>query len=278
MSRKITSLLPILLLLTNYNALAFPVDLELKTDLEWSDNEPIRVNGGQLVNETVPFQVSLQVQRRGRWRHFCGGSIVSPQHVLTAAHCVEKMRVEDISVLGGTLNWKTGGMRHRIAAKQVHPQYTMSPRIINDIAVLKISPAFRLHRASIGTIGLGGPNRIGNKVAVRLTGWGSTTPTAANATLPDQLQALNYRTISNGECAQKGFRVTANEICALASRGQGACVGDSGGPLVLMGAVPQLVGIVSYGSATCAQGRPDVYTRVSSFLPYINKVLQQDLA
>ncbi|XP_068155168.1 chymotrypsin-2 [Drosophila tropicalis] len=240
-------------------------------------DEPSRINGGQSVNETVPYQVSMQIFRRGRWQHFCGGSIVSPQHVLTAAHCVEKMRVEDISVVTGTLNWKTGGLRHKVVGKHVHPQYSMSPRIINDIALVKVTPAFRLHRGDIGTIHLGNSDRIGEKVPVRLTGWGSTTSTSASASLPDRLQVLNYRTISNEDCKQKGFRVTGNEICALAVHGKGACMGDSGGPLIKPGLQPQLVGIVSYGSATCAQGHPDVYTRVSSFLPYISKVINQDL-
>ncbi|XP_020798729.1 chymotrypsin-1 [Drosophila serrata] len=243
-----------------------------------SSDPPPRINGGQLVNETVPFQVSLQMQRRGRWQHFCGGSIVSAQHVLTAAHCMEKMKVEDVSVVIGTLNWKSGGVRHRVLAKHVHPQYSMSPRIINDIALVRVTPPFRLERSNIATIQLGGSDRIGEKVPVRLTGWGSTTPSTSSATLPDKLQSLNYRTISNEECNQKGFRVTRNEICALAIQGQGACVGDSGGPLIKAGPHPHLVGIVSYGSSTCAQGRPDVYTRVSSFLAYIAQVINQDLA
>ncbi|XP_043655757.1 chymotrypsin-1 [Drosophila teissieri] len=239
---------------------------------------PNRINGGQRVNETVPFQVSLQMQRRGRWQHFCGGSIVSGQHVLTAAHCMEKMKVEDVSVVVGTLNWKAGGLRHRVVTKHVHPQYSISPRIINDIALVKVTPPFRLQRSDVSTILIGGSDRIGEKVPVRLTGWGSTTSSTSSATLPDQLQALNYRTISNEDCNQKGFRVTRNEICALAVQGQGACVGDSGGPLIKPGLQPHLVGIVSYGSSTCAQGRPDVYTRVSSFLPYISQVINQDLA
>lgn len=94
-----------------------------------------RINGGQLMNESVPFQVSMQMLRRGRWRYFCSGSIVSEQHVLTAAHCVDKLQVGNSSVLGGTVNWQLDGRhRHRIVAKHVDPQYTMSPRINNDIA------------------------------------------------------------------------------------------------------------------------------------------------
>lgn len=187
--------------------------------------DPPRINGGQQMNHSVPFQVSMQLQRRGRWRHFCSGSIISERHVLTAAHCVDKMKLQDISVLGGTLNWKVGGQRHQIVTRHVHPQYATTPRIINDIAVLKVSPLFALHSSEIGTIGMGSADRIGGKVPVRLTGWGSTTPNSTGAKVPDRLQVLNYQTISNEECAQKGFRVTANEICAQAgSHGQGACM------------------------------------------------------
>ncbi|XP_060645252.1 chymotrypsin-1 [Drosophila nasuta] len=250
--------------------------LSLAADAD-EDLKATRINGGQMMNKTVPFQVSLQMHRRGGWRHFCSGSIISKMHVVTAAHCVEKMELEKLSVLAGTLNWKTGGQRHKIVSKHVHPQYAMMPRIINDIAVLKVSPPFGLHLAEISTIHLGDADRVGGKTPVRLTGWGSTTPNSTGAKVPDRLQVLHYQTISNEECVQKGFRVTPNEICALASHGQGACMGDSGGPLILSNGRQQLAGIVSYGSATCAQGKPDVYTRVSSFLPYISKVLNQDL-
>ncbi|EDV91198.1 chymotrypsin-2 [Drosophila grimshawi] len=240
-----------------------------------------RINGGQVMNEPVPFQVSMQMRRRGnRWIHFCSGSIISQQHVLTAAHCVDKLKASDISVLGGTLNWKAGGHRHYVVAKHVHPQYTPSSQIINDIALLQVSPPFKLQLAEIGTVHLGDSAPIGRQVPVRVTGWGSTTPTSAGATVPDQLQVLNYQTISNEECVRKGFRVTANEICAFSAPGQGSCYGDSGGPLTMTrggGRQQQLVGVVSYGGATCAQGKPDVYTRVSRFLPYINKILDQDL-
>lgn len=190
-----------------------------------ADSRPSRINGGQQMNQSVPFQVSMQMQHRGRWRHFCSGSIISEQHVLTAAHCVDKLKLEEVTVLGGTLNWKLGGQRYKIETRHVHPQYSTSPRIVNDIAVLKVSPVFALRSPDIETIEMGNEDRIGGKVAVRLTGWGSTTPSSAGAKVPDRLQVLNYRTISNEECAQKGFRVTANEICALAgTHGQGACM------------------------------------------------------
>ncbi|XP_054734071.1 chymotrypsin-1-like [Anastrepha obliqua] len=250
-------------------------DLDITSNPQLAD-ALTRINGGRPAAQIVPYQVSLQVFRRGRYHHFCSGSIISTNHVLTAAHCLTKMTANEITVVSGTLTWRNGGDRHRVVAMRSHPSFSSNSLITNDIAVLKVTPPFNLGKSSIGTIALGGRARIGENVAVRLTGWGSLTPTGSSG-LPEQLQVLDYRTISNQECAQRGFRITANELCTLGERGRGACVGDSGGPLITAHGTPQLVGIVSYGTATCAQGRPDVYTRVSSFLPYINKVITSEI-
>lgn len=182
-----------------------------------------RINGGQQVKKIVPYQISMQAFRGNRWRHFCGGSIISPHHVLTAAHCVDNLKVEQFSIVTDTLAWSKGGDRHHVVSKRVHPQFSMTPKIINDIAILKVTPPFNLHKSSISTISLGGSGRVGDRVNVRLTGWGSTTPTVV-AGLPDNLQELYYKTITNDECTRKGFRVTPSEICALAMAGKGACV------------------------------------------------------
>lgn len=91
--------------------------------------------------------------------------------------------------------------------------------------------------------------------------------------VPNNLQFLNSRTISYEDCKS---RVSPNplfesQVCAFTASGQGACHGDSGGPLVNTRNV--LVGLVSWG-IPCARGYPDVYTRVYTYLDWINENAQ----
>lgn len=199
----------------------YPRNEIYKDFVETSNNS--RINGGVTVQRVVPYQVSLQAYRRNNWYHFCGGSIISPHHVLTAAHCVHQMQTHEIHVVAGTLTWRKGGERHRVLTKRQHPQFSMSPQIVYDVAILKVSPPFNLHKSTVGAINLGTTNRIGEKVRVKLTGWGATSPTPAGG-VADNLQQLSYQTLSNAECARKGFRVTNSEICALDAKGRGSCV------------------------------------------------------
>lgn len=88
--------------------------------------------------------------------------------------------------------------------------------------------------------------------------------------LPDQLQTLQTRILTNQDCRDGhpdySEYIFDNKICTLTQVGQGICMGDSGGPLVVGNYV---VGIPSW-VVPCAQGIPDVYARVSSFGDWIN--------
>lgn len=103
-------------------------------------------------------------------------------------------------------------------------------------------------------------------IDVLLAGWG-TLENGGN--VPNNLQFLNLRTISYEDCRARlsPNPVYESQVCAFTAYGQGACHGDSGGPLVNLRNT--LVGLVSWG-IPCGSGYPDVYTRVYSFLDWIN--------
>lgn len=82
------------------------------------------------------------------------------------------------------------------------------------------------------------------------------------------MQRAFLPTLTNEKCREDGMNVTNTEICTYSHFLQGACGGDSGGPLTI-GDGEEVVGVVSYGTAICAMGRPDVYTRVSEFESWI---------
>ena len=104
-----------------------------------------RIVGGEAASSgEFPYQVSL---RRNN-KHFCGGTIIGPRHILTAAHCVEGFMVapyNDVTVVTGTHSLSHGGEAHKISRASVHPQYVGGAQSSwrNDVAVLIVSIKFQ---------------------------------------------------------------------------------------------------------------------------------------
>ncbi|XP_033221043.1 chymotrypsin-1-like [Belonocnema kinseyi] len=143
-----------------------------------------------------------------------------------------------------------------------HPQYN-SLLIRHDLGLIELEKPIEFND-KIKPVGL--PEEDFDKpggTAV-LSGWGTTSyPGKA----PNDLQHINVNVIPQKDCLSTSFRVTNNNICTLNKKGEGACHGDSGGPLV---ADDVQIGIVSWGKP-CAKGQPDVFTRVYSYMDWINE-------
>ncbi|KAM8704626.1 hypothetical protein ACLKA7_009137 [Drosophila subpalustris] len=238
---------------------------------------PTRIVGGSDVQagEYVPYQVSMQYATREGHVHFCGGSIIAPNRVLTAAHCCQGLNVTRMSVVAGIRNLDDqSGSRSQVVSYAIHPDYKELET--SDIAVLTIKPPLVLNNVSIGAIEFDDKEFVGAGVPVTLTGWGLRLPVSFpfldSFNYPNTLQRMNYQTMSNLRCRESGMNaVTETEICA---RGpfRGACSGDSGGPLVRNNNGLKQVGVVSYGLFVCGLFvTPDVYTRVSTFRDWIKQ-------
>ncbi|CRL02424.1 CLUMA_CG015168, isoform A [Clunio marinus] len=234
-----------------------------------------KIVGGEESPIIYYYQISLQrvSTRWGReqYNHFCGGSILSEYYIITAAHCVQGQDVSSISVFAGTsdLEDTQNGIRRSITSCLIHPDY----RKLNtsDIALCQVKVPF-VFGPTVGKINIDN-DYVNGGINCTLTGWGSIyifrwlpIPFYSMLAYPDELHRVILTTISNENCIERGLIVDETQICTFTKFGQGACAGDSGGPLVYNGI---LVGIVSYGTAICSIGAPDVFTRASHFYDWI---------
>ncbi|XP_017139471.1 chymotrypsin-1 [Drosophila miranda] len=247
-----------------------------------SEDPPTQIVGGSDVppGEYVPYQVSMQYRTSGGQAHFCGGSIISPNRILTAAHCCRGLNASRMTVVAGIRSLQESGSRSQVVSYSIHPKY--QELVTSDVAVLFIEPPLEMNNVSIRAIEFTAKRKefVGGGVPVTLTGWGLRLPVPVpfldNVNYPNTLQRMSYHTIGNRQCREAGMEsVTDTEICA---RGpfRGACSGDSGGPLVMQteNGLKQ-VGIVSYGLMVCGLYiSPDVYTRVSTFSGWIQNHIE----
>ena len=222
-----------------------------------ADITPKIVGGGD-ADQTYSFMVSLQ-EGGG---HFCGGSLINPEWVLTAAHCVEGQDAANVNMRIGTNEHQTGGEEAQAAEIVVHPDYDgSSPG--NDIALVKLAAA-----ATSAPVALAADAPVGT--ASRLLGWGQTCPQPGACGAPDFLQQLDVEVLDAAQCTGIDG---ALELCTSNPNGNaGACYGDSGGPQIVGDAGNfQLIGVTSRsgnGDSTCATG-PSIYTNAVAYADWI---------
>ncbi|XP_026570232.1 chymotrypsinogen 2-like [Pseudonaja textilis] len=226
------------------------------------------VNGEDAVPGSWPWQVSLQ-EKNGF--HFCGGSLINENWVVTAAHC--NVRTSHLVVLGAfdKSAREEDSQVIKIAKVFKNPKYNMFT-IRNDITLLKLATPARL-TARVSPVCLPkATDAFPGGMTCVTSGWGYLHHT--DKVSPNKLQQVALPLLTNQECKKFwGNRIVDVMVCAGAA-GASSCMGDSGGPLVCQkNGAWNLVGIVSWGSNTCSPSSPGVYARVTELLPFIESTL-----
>uniref|UniRef100_A0A3P9AAB8 chymotrypsin n=1 Tax=Esox lucius TaxID=8010 RepID=A0A3P9AAB8_ESOLU len=230
------------------------------------------VNGEEAVPHSWPWQVSLQ-QSNGF--HFCGGSLINENWVVTAAHCNVIVTSRRNVIVGehdkGSANTAENIQSLKPAKVFTHPKWNPST-INNDISLIKLATPARLS-TTVSPVCLAGTSDFfapGMKCVT--SGWGLLRYTAPNT--PNKLQQAALPLLSNEQCKTHwGSNISEVMICA-GGAGATSCMGDSGGPLVCeKDNVWTLVGIVSWGSSRCSTTTPAVYARVTELRSWVDQIL-----
>ncbi|XKL59013.1 hypothetical protein PGB90_000029 [Kerria lacca] len=236
-----------------------------------------------------PWQVEIQaMQNVHSWEHHCGGAIIAENIVLTAAHCLQQFSKNDLRILVGKHKLKhqdTFQHIYQIERILVHPHFRKEGPHSNDIALLKIKNTTGtingiMCNSHVQTICLPEGHIRSKDVGdwCTVSGWG--TQTHGSSKISGVLQAALVPLLDLATCRQMnvygsaGYQTILDSmICAgTLEGGVDACGGDSGGPLACkINGRFVLLGVVSWGDGCARKNRPGVYTRVSYFLPWIEK-------
>ncbi|XP_043079859.1 mast cell protease 1A-like [Puntigrus tetrazona] len=222
------------------------------------------VNGTEAKPHSRPYMVSIQVFGE----HDCGGFLISDEFVLTAAHCWERSQV--LTVVVGAHDLRKS--KNRVGVKNYipHPDYRRSP-IRNDIMLLRLKKKIKLNKY-VKWISL---PKDGEEVNVdtlcSVAGWGRLW---TDGPMSSRLMEANVHIMNNSECYKRWGEIyySVSQMMCTQSYG-GFCNGDSGGPLVCGDAA---VGVVSfrYIHLCNSPAYPNVYTKISSYLPWIQQIIR----
>ncbi|CAG9864067.1 unnamed protein product [Phyllotreta striolata] len=234
-----------------------------------------RIVGGQPtgVNEYPMMAGLIDSRVKTTPEVICGGTIISTQYVVTAAHCLAQIPVQYMGVLVGDWDITTGAdtaaaQLYPVAWAKAHPSFNYNLQI-NDIAIVKTSSSMRFSlEVGPACLPFSYAQESFTGEVVTYLGYGQTF---FNGPTSDMVQKASVSVISNQQCqvSYPNNQIIQGQMCTYTS-GKDACQGDSGGPALWMQPYQNrlyLLGVISYGYA--CNVRPGITARVTSYLDWI---------
>mmetsp|Transcript_17496 Transcript_17496/g.34002 ORF Transcript_17496/g.34002 Transcript_17496/m.34002 type:complete len:500 (-) Transcript_17496:300-1799(-) len=238
---------------------------------------PRIIGGSESPSTRYPYAVALY----DSIGLFCGGSLIAPDVVLTAAHCSSGAGRYQVIVGRHDLE-SSGGETRSVIKEKVHENYD-DWLTDNDFMLVFLDREVESPNAEFVSLnGDGSVPEVGEEVTAM--GWGDMDPSDSRQELSDALQHVQVTVMDNDVCRESEGRIgsweesykdyiTDNMLCAR-DDGQDSCQGDSGGPLILRGNASDgsqdvQVGIVSWGIGCAETSFPGVYARISKAYDWI---------
>ena len=233
--------------------------------------------------EHYPWMVNLFSKRMGD--HFCGGSLINNNLVLTAAHCLlddygdPQTSTSDLLVRQADKSGRAAGDSRSVISVATHPDYDPDTST-NDIALIRLDKPFNIANHEIVRLLNPTTAKTWGKAndCAKAIGWGLVDDTLEDAKV---IREVNIKITSKSQCSaqwneSRPTRIPDTAICAgYDNIKKDVCRGDSGGPLVVKGGPTGhlLAGLVSFG-VLCMHTehkKTGVYTRISSFDNWIRE-------
>ena len=236
------------------------------------------LHGNEVPTGQKTYTVGLRDSPGGA--SFCGGSLIAPTVVVTAAHCSEA-DTRYVSIGTHYLNGTTDGEQIAVKRQIVHPLY-QSADTGHDVMLLELARA-----SSFAPVRLVTPDHdVRRSQVTTVMGWGDTKEDGEQS---DVLLELDVQVWDNAECqaalrkdkdqgVNASYVIDETMFCAGGKQGEDSCQGDSGGPIIVRASPSSsadpydgdvLVGVVSWGVGCGRPNFPGVYHRLSTSLDFI---------
>uniref|UniRef100_A0A3F2YSI7 Uncharacterized protein n=2 Tax=Anopheles arabiensis TaxID=7173 RepID=A0A3F2YSI7_ANOAR len=234
-------------------------------------------NGQEATPGQFPYQIAL-LSNFATGTGLCGGSVLTNNYILTAAHCVisgaTTLATSGTAIMGAHNRNVNEPTQQRIgftsAGIRAHPGYNPT-NIRNDIAVVRLnSPITFTARIQPVRLPARSDTRQFGGFTGTVSGFGRTTNTGATSPV---VMFTSNPVMTNADCIARWNTalIQPQNVCLSGDGGRSSCNGDSGGPLTVQDGGSLQIGIVSFGSAAgCSIGMPSVYARVSFYLDWID--------